>query len=103
MGLSDPKKKFGKKNKFCFLKSFNSGKLGPNFFDPKLTWPDFFQTERNWRLACHPSFCELVLICDYITWTGFFVGSLCFVWKVMTKQICICAYHLGDAEESKAP
>ena len=31
--------------------------LGPNFFDPKLTRPKLYFT---WRLACLPSFCELV-------------------------------------------
>ena len=35
--------------------------LGPNFFDPKLTRPKLFQTERTRRLACLPSFCEFVV------------------------------------------
>jgi len=34
--------------------------LCPNFFDPRLTRPKLFQTERTRRLACLPSFCELV-------------------------------------------
>ena len=34
--------------------------LSPNIFDPNLTWPKFFQTERTRRLAHLPSFCELV-------------------------------------------
>ena len=32
----------------------------PEIFDPKLTRPKPFQIERTWRLACLPSFCELV-------------------------------------------
>ena len=35
--------------------------LNWNIFDPNLTWPKLFQTERTQRLACLPSFCELVL------------------------------------------
>ena len=34
--------------------------LSRNIFDPNLTWPKLFQTERTWRLAHLPSFCELV-------------------------------------------
>ena len=34
--------------------------LGPNIFDPQLTRPKLFQTERTRPLACLPSFCELV-------------------------------------------
>ena len=34
--------------------------LSPNIFDPNLTWPNLFQTERTRRLAHLPSFCELV-------------------------------------------
>ena len=34
--------------------------LNPNIFDPNLTWPKLFQTERTRRLAHLPSFCELV-------------------------------------------
>ena len=30
-----------------------------NFFDPKLTQPKLFQTERTRRLACLSSFCSL--------------------------------------------
>ena len=30
------------------------------FFYPKLNRFEFFQTELTWRLACLPSFCELV-------------------------------------------
>ena len=35
--------------------------LGKNFFDPKVTQPKLFQTERSRRLAHLPSFCELVV------------------------------------------
>ena len=35
--------------------------LSRNIFDPNLTWPKPFQTERTRRLAHLPSFCELVL------------------------------------------
>ena len=35
--------------------------LSPKFFDPNLTWPKLFQTERTRRLAHLQSFCELVL------------------------------------------
>ena len=34
--------------------------LGQNFFDPYVTQPKLFQTERTRRLAHLPSFCELV-------------------------------------------
>ena len=34
--------------------------LSWNIFDPNLTWPKLFQTERTQRLAHLPSFCELV-------------------------------------------
>ena len=36
--------------------------LGPNFFDPKVTQPKLYQTERTRRLTYLPSFCELVFI-----------------------------------------
>ena len=36
--------------------------LSRNIFDPNLTWPKLFQTERTRRLAHLPSFCGLVLL-----------------------------------------
>ena len=36
--------------------------LALNFLDPKLTRAKLFETERTRRLACLPSFCELVSI-----------------------------------------
>ena len=38
----------------------NASILSWNIFDPNLTWPKLFQTERTRRLAHLPSFCELV-------------------------------------------
>ena len=43
-----------------FSEKIDTNILGPNFFDPELTRPKLFQTERTWRLACLPCFCELV-------------------------------------------
>ena len=40
--------------------------MGPHFFDPKLTQSKLFQTEHTRRLACLPSFCELVLMQDTV-------------------------------------
>ena len=42
-------------------------KLDPNFLDPKLTRPKLFQTKRTRRLACRPSFCELVFFSISVT------------------------------------
>ena len=48
-----------------FGEKIDNNILSPNFFNPKLTQPNVFQTERSRRLACLPSFCELVYI--YLT------------------------------------
>ena len=54
--------------KFIFLTLSNSARKlikiywAQNFFDSKLTRSELSQTERTRRLACLPSFCELVLL-----------------------------------------
>ena len=56
------RKTFLTQKKFLIRKTFLTRKLfwHENFFDPKLTQPKFFQTERTRWSACHPSFCEFV-------------------------------------------
>ena len=49
-----------------FCEKIDKNIFGPNLFNPKFTRPKLFQTERTQRLACLPSFRELVLICHCV-------------------------------------
>ena len=71
VGVGRVQKKLENKGTFIVCKLSNAARqsitntLGPNFFKSKLTWSKLFQTKPTRRLACLPSFCELVLFLLY--------------------------------------